>query len=82
MECAALGIPVVSTDYSYLGTELFPEITFPMEDYDGIRAALERLITDDAYRVKLASKGMDKLTHYNFTNAIPRFMTELNNRCQ
>ena len=82
MECAALGIPVVSTDYSYLGTQLFPDITFPMDDFDGIRAALEHLITDDNFRVQQARQGMEGLVPYSFTNAIPRFMKELNDRCQ
>jgi len=77
MECAALGIPVVSTDYSYLGTEMFPDLTFPMDDYDGIREALEKLIIDDSFRVRQARQGMESLNPYSFTNAVPRFMNEL-----
>jgi hypothetical protein len=81
MEAGALGIPVVSTDYSYLGKVVFPELCFPMDDYDGIRSALERLITDDNYRVKQARKGMEALNPYSFSNAIPRFMHEVEIRC-
>ncbi len=80
MEAAALGIPVVSTDYSYLGTEIFPDLSFPMNDYDGIREALERIITDDAFRVRQARYGMEIMQKYSFSNAISRFMEELNKR--
>lgn len=81
MECAALGIPVVSTDYSYLGSVMFPDLSFPMEDYDGIREALEHMITDDGFRVQQARHGMKALAPYSFTNAMPRFMMELDKRC-
>lgn len=82
MECASLGIPVVSTDYSYLGKQLFPELTFPMSDYNGMREALSKLITDDSYRVRLASEGLMAVKPYGFEHAVERFMMELNNRCQ
>jgi hypothetical protein len=82
LECASLGIPVVSTDYSYLGKEIFPDLSFPMDDYDGMRAALEKLIVDDSYRIANARHGLREVGKYGFINSKRRYITELNKRCE
>jgi len=74
MECAALGIPTVSTHDSHMGHIIYPEICKPVEDYMGIRKALERLIMDEEFRLYLARMGMERLEPFNFENSRKRFM--------
>jgi len=74
MECAALGIPAVSTHDSHLGRIVFPELCLPVEDFMGIRKSIESLCTDEEYRLHLAREGIERLEPYNFENSKKRFM--------
>ena len=74
MEAGALGIPVVTTKDSHMGQIIVPELCNEVEDFFGIRESLERLITDDEYRLRLARDGMDRLEPYDFEHSKKRFM--------
>lgn len=69
MEAGALGIPVITTKDSHMGQLIFPEICFEVGDYMAIRAAIEKLIADEEYRLKLARDGLERLEPYNFENS-------------
>jgi len=78
MESAALGIPVVTTKDSHMGQLIFPEICHDVSDYYGMRQSLERLITDEQFRLQLARLGLERLEPYNYKNSRKR-MEELIN---
>ena len=74
MEAGALGIPVVTTKDSHMGQIIYPEVCHEVEDYFGIRASLDKLVTDEEYRLGLARDGLERLEAYNFENSKKRFM--------
>jgi len=74
MEAGALGIPVVTTKDSHMGQIIFPEICHEVEDFFGIRESLEKLVTDEDWRLHLTREGLDRLEPYNFENSKKRFM--------
>jgi hypothetical protein len=77
MEAGALGVPVVTTMDSHMGQLIYPEICHYIEDFFSIRQSLERLCTDEEYRLHLAREGLDRLEPYNFENSKKRFIEVL-----
>ena len=80
MECAALGIPVVSSADSFMGAMLFPALNNPVEDFTSLRNSLNLLTTKDDFRLGIAKEGLERIENYNFENAkknMERLVNEL-----
>ena len=69
MESAALGIPCVSTELSFMGFVLFPELCSPCSDFKAIHDRLVQVVEDEEYRLHLAGKGLERVESYNFENS-------------
>jgi hypothetical protein len=78
MEAGALGIPVVTTKDSHMGELIFPELCHEVGDFFGIRASLERLVTDEEYRLKQVSEGADRLEQFSLEFSKRRMMEMIN----
>lgn len=74
MEAGALGIPVVTTKDSHMGQLIYPELCHEVGDYFSIRGSLDKLVTDEEYRLGLAREGLERLEEYNFENSKKKFM--------
>lgn len=69
MECAAMGIPCVSTDHSFMGGVLFPDLCHPIGDFNAIHHSIRDIATDEEYRLKMANDGLERIEGYNFENS-------------
>lgn len=74
MECATLGIPVVSSKNSFMGTMLWPELTFEMGEFEQMNAALCEIISDDGLRRKYARQGMERVKQFSLINSRNRYL--------
>ena len=78
LECASVGIPVVSTNFSYMGRLLYPELTFHAGDFDSMRKALQNLILNDELYTQQAKQGIERVENFNLENSRKRLMEALN----
>lgn len=69
MECAALGIPVVSTHDSYMGGVMFPLLCKDLSDFTALHHSIKELVDDDEWRLEQASYGLIHAEEYNFANS-------------
>ena len=74
LDTACLGIPCVSTNYSYNAMKLYPEITHDPRDIKGMRSSLERLITDPEFYAKTAEFAYNEVDYYSFVNSRDRLL--------
>ena len=69
MEAGALGIPVVTTTDSYMGSVVYPEISKPIEDFLGLRESIKSIIEYPELRLQLAEQGLERLEAFNYENS-------------
>ena len=79
LECASIGIPVVSTNFSYMGRLLYPELTFHAGDFDSMRKALQNLILNDELYTQQAKQGIERVENFNLENSRKRMEDALKN---
>lgn len=79
-ECACLGIACVSTEESYMGKLLFPEINHNEIDLQGIRDDLEKLEKGfesgepDSFYLDMQEKGAERIEQFNWENSKKRLL--------
>jgi len=79
-ECACLGIPTVSTEESYMGKMLFPEISHNETDMQGIRNDLEKLEagfdegSPSPFYLEVQEKSSQRIEDYNWENSKKRLL--------
>jgi len=79
LECASIGIPVVSTNFSYMGRLLFPDLTFHPGDFDSIRKCMQNLILNEELYRKQAKRGIESVEMFNLENSRKRMEDALKN---
>lgn len=68
-ESACLRIPLVCTEHSYNGRQLFPEICHPHWKLTMLRESLHKVITDEEYWYKVVDLAYDKVEDFNYQNS-------------
>lgn len=76
-DMACIGVPCVSTNYSYSATKLYPEITHDPRDIKGMRASLEKLITDPEFYSRIAEFAYNEVDFYSFSRSRERLLTAM-----
>lgn len=71
-EAASLGVPVVCTNYSYSGTQLFPNICHDVLDLAGMRGSFDKLVSDEEFYQNTAKFAFEKVEEFNWVNSIKR----------
>lgn len=77
LECAALGIPVVSTDNCYLGKIIWPELSGATDDFNGLHERLSLIISNDSARKLFARQGMDRVKDFSLQASRERYLYHL-----
>ncbi len=74
LDCAALGVPCVSTDRSDMQARLFPQTTLADSwDIPGAMALCRRLMTDAAFYQEVVSYSADKVAAFALPGFLARF---------
>ena len=71
-EAASLGVPVVCTNLSYSGTQLFPNICHDVLDLSGMRNSFDRLVSDEDFYQRTTKFAFDKIEEYNWKASVDR----------
>lgn len=77
LECASLGIPVVTTNNCYLGTVIWPELSCPPEDFKGLHERLCLIISNDSARKLFARQGMERVKEFSLQASRERYLHHL-----
>lgn len=80
LECASLGIPVLSSDYSYLTRKIWPSLSFEPHEFEAMHRKLEEIAQDDEMRIMLANNGMKNVQWFNLDHSRERFLIALSTR--
>lgn len=78
LECASLGIPAVSTSFSYMGRLIYPDLTFHAGDFIEMRKALQNLILNDELYIQQAKRGIAEVENFNLEHSKKRMEDVLN----
>lgn len=79
-ETACLGVPTVSTEESYMGKTLFPELNHNEMDLQGIRDDLEKLTEGfeegeaTEFYLDVQKKGFERVEDFNWANSKKRLI--------
>jgi glycosyltransferase involved in cell wall biosynthesis len=77
IECAALGVPCITSDRVATGSILYPTCTVDPYDVRGIRARVIRLFSDIEFWEATAAYAYEHATFYNLEQSRHRFLTAL-----
>jgi len=80
LENACLGMPCVSTNVVYATRICFPELSFNPLDLEGMRGALERLVSDTEFYEEVREQGHGNVEFFNYRRSKERFLEALE-RC-
>lgn len=80
LEGAVLGVPIVSTKFSYLGTVLFPELCHDPWQFAELHNSLYKLLNDEEYRFQIVNEARKKVEIFGFNQSRTRFLAELRRR--
>jgi len=78
VECAALGVPFVSTDHVQSAKKLFPKVTTRVDDIEGMRDILDKLINDQRFYNEVVNFAYDKVEEFNFDSQFAKMMKLVN----
>jgi len=77
LECASLGIPVVTTDNCFLGKFIWPELSHPIQDFEGLHESICNIVKDDSLRMEYAKQGLLRVREFNMPASRDRYMANL-----
>ena len=77
LECAALGIPVVTTDNCFLGRQIWPELSHPIHDLEGLNKSMCSIIESDSLRKEHAKRGLTKVKEFGLGASRQRYLSHL-----